>query len=180
RRRCRLAAGDPAADGGVGGGATVEGVNVGGILLGYLAVLVFGVASVVALGLCLAQLTRAARVVFASGLLGATLVAALAALSFLQREFNPAGSEALIVLAALTLLLAGVGQFVAALGSPRAYAAALGCAAASLALLSAPALATDALGTPVVHQVLGARSRSLPGVSLGLALSLLLAVLTLL
>src|SRR5262249_17487278 len=178
RRRCRLAAGDPAADGGVGGGATVEGVNVGGLLLGYLAVLVFGIASVVALGLCIARLTRAARIVFASGLLGATLIAALAALSFLQREFHPQGNKALIVLAALTLLLAGLGQFVAALRSPRTYAAALGCAAASLAFLSAPVLGTEVLGTPVVHQVLGARSLSLPGVSLGLALSLLLAVLT--
>jgi hypothetical protein len=116
----------------VRGGATVEGVNLGGIFLGYLAALVFGGTSLMAVGLLIARLTKAALVVFASGLLCATVIAALAALSFLRREFNQEGSGAMIVLAALTLLLAGAGQFVAALRSPRCYAAAFGCAAGSI------------------------------------------------
>ena len=116
------------------------------ILLGYLAVLAFGIASLVALGLRIARLTRGARITFAAGLLVATAIAALATLSFLERGqgFYEEGSEPRIVLLALTLLVAGAGQFVAALQSPRTYAAALACAAGSLVLLAAPLLGGDA------------------------------------
>src|SRR5206468_3198240 len=50
-------------------GATVEGVNLGGFLLGFLGVIVFGFTSIVALGLLIARKTTVARIVFAAGLL---------------------------------------------------------------------------------------------------------------
>ncbi len=109
----------------------MEGVNLGGILLGFVSVLVLGGAAVLALGLLLARLYQAARLLFASGLLVAALIAAVAALSFLERECDREG-EILIGVTALSLLLAGVGQFVAALRSPRLYPVALGFAASSL------------------------------------------------
>jgi hypothetical protein len=110
----------------------VEGVNMGGFLLGFLAVLVFGAVSLLAVGLLLARLYRAARIVFACGLCCATVIAALAALSFLAREYHPEGNEVRIVLGALTLLLVGAGPLLAAFRSPGAYGAALGCAAGAL------------------------------------------------
>jgi multisubunit Na+/H+ antiporter MnhC subunit len=61
----------------------VEGMNVGGIILGYLAVLVIGVAALVGIGLLIARQTRAARRLFAVGLVSAAIIAALAILSFL-------------------------------------------------------------------------------------------------
>jgi hypothetical protein len=122
----------------------VEGLNVGGFLLGYLAVFVFAGTSLVALGLLIVGLTKSARIVFAAGLLTADGIAAVATLSFLAREFNPGGSDsAVIALSALSLLLAGTGQFIAALRKPRAYPAALACAAVSLILVAAPLLSGD-------------------------------------
>jgi hypothetical protein len=114
----------------------VEGVNIGGILLGYVAVLVFGVTSLVALGLLIARL-KAALIVFAAGMLCADLIAALAVLSCL--EFNPDASEtAEIVLATLSLVLSGTGQFIAALRRGWVYVVALGCAGASIVFLVFP------------------------------------------
>jgi hypothetical protein len=114
----------------------VEGMNIGGILLGYLAVLVFGVTSLVALGLLIARL-KAALIVFAAGLLCADLIATLAALTCLG--FSHDGSEtAEIVLAALSLVLSGTGQFIAALRRGWVYAVALGCAAGSMVFVTAP------------------------------------------
>jgi hypothetical protein len=53
----------------VRGGATVEGVNVGAILLGYLGIAVFGLTSLTALGLLIARQAKAALITFAAGLL---------------------------------------------------------------------------------------------------------------
>jgi hypothetical protein len=165
----------------VRGGAIVEGMNVGAILLGFLGVLVVGLTALVAFGLLIARKTRAALVTFTAGLLGATVLAALATLSFLQKGngFYEEGSEPMIVLTVLSLLLAGGGQFITALRQPRIYGAAFGCAAGSMAFQAAPFLGLDALGMDGARRALAVRSLSLPGVSLGLALSLLLAVLSL-
>jgi hypothetical protein len=131
----------------------VEGVNVLGILLGYLAVLALGGPSLAALGLLIARKTKMARIFFAAGLLAAGAIAAAATLTFLAREYNPDGRETpWIVLSALSLLLAGAGQFVAALRGPWAYAAAQGCAAGSLALLASPSLSGD-WGGPVLSGI---------------------------
>jgi hypothetical protein len=117
----------------------VEGVNMGAILLGYLGISVFGLTSLTALGLLIARRARAARVTFAAGLLVTAGIAALAALSFLQKGhgFYVEGSEPVIVLMALSLVVAGTGQFVAALQVPQTYAAAFGCAVGSMVFLAA-------------------------------------------
>lgn len=158
----------------------MEGVNFAAILLGYLAAFVFGVTSLVAFGLWIGGRNQAARVIFAAGLLSLAVLAALATLSFLQRGhgFNPEGGEPTLVLAALSLLLAGAGQLVAALRDDGRYGPALGCAAGALALLGASVLGGDLFGMPAVPNVLAVRSLSLPWVHLGLALGLLLAVLS--
>ena len=122
----------------------MEGVNFARILLGYLAILLLAITSLVALGLLIARLTSAARILFAAGLLSATLVAAFATLTFLEGGRPEPQESLLLVLTALTLLLAGAGQFVASLRDPRTYAAALACAAGSLLLLASPMLGGDA------------------------------------
>jgi hypothetical protein len=155
----------------------VEGVNIGAFLLGYLGILVFGITSLVALGLRITRRTREALLTFAAGLLSMTLIAAVAILSFLL--FYEEGREPTIMIMALSLLVAGGGQFIAALRSPGSYGVAFGWAAGSLAFQAAPFLGIDAVGMRGAGQVLGVRSLSLPGVNLGLALSLLLAVLSL-
>jgi hypothetical protein len=162
--------------------ATVEGVNGGAILLGFLGILVLGITSLVALGLLIARRTRRALNTFAAGLLGTAVITAVAILSFLQKGqgFNQEGNEPTIVLMALSLLLAGAGQFSAAYRNSGTYGVAFGCAAGSMLFQAAPLLGMDALGMDGAQQVLGVRSLSLPGLSLGLALSLLLAVLSLL
>lgn len=122
----------------------MEGMNITGLLLGYLAVFVFGGALLVALGLLLAGLTRAAKFLFAGGFLLAALIAAVAALSFLDPQFNHGNESSeifLLVLAvALVFLLVGAGQFIAAFRGPGRYAAALACALAALAIGTAAGL----------------------------------------
>ena len=48
-------------------GATVEGLNIGGILLLYLSLIVFGIGTLGAIGLWIGRLPRAALLTFASG-----------------------------------------------------------------------------------------------------------------
>jgi hypothetical protein len=55
----------------------VEGLNIAAILLGYLGVLVFAIVALVALGLLIARLFRAAMITFASGWLCGARGAAL-------------------------------------------------------------------------------------------------------
>ena len=124
----------------------MEGVNVGGIMLGYLSLLVLAVGALAALALLPFRLFTAARVVFACGLLAGCLIAAVAVATCLQQEYRPDGQEALILVAALTLAVAGGGPFVAALRSSCGYGAALACAVASLLLLASPLLNGDFTG----------------------------------
>jgi peptidoglycan/LPS O-acetylase OafA/YrhL len=116
----------------------VEGMNITGLLLGYLAVFVLGGALLVALGLLVAGLTRASKFLFASGFLLAALIAAVAALSFLDPQFNHGDDSTetflLVLGVAVIFLLAGAGQFIAAFRGPRRYAAALACALVALAI----------------------------------------------
>lgn len=116
----------------------MEGLNVGGFLLGYIAVLVFGIVSLVALGLLIGRLTRASRILFASGLFLASLIAVVAILSFLSPSYHPGETWPLLVLAVLALSAAGSGQFIAALRSTRVFAASICCAAISFLLLTVP------------------------------------------
>jgi hypothetical protein len=115
-------------------------MNMGGLLLGYLAVFVLGGAILVALGLLLAGQGKIARFVSAGGFLLATLIMAVAALSFLEPEFRHDESAAFILVVAAILFLAGAGQFIAAFRGPGRYAAALACALGSLAIGTAVAV----------------------------------------
>ena len=121
----------------------MEGVNMGGILLGYLACFVLALALLLSLGLLVAALTKAARMVCASGLLAATAIAALAALAFFDSTPNERTSNLTIALAALALLLAGAGPFVGALRSGRVFGVALGYATVALLLAASPLLGGD-------------------------------------
>src|SRR5262249_27480490 len=90
-------------------GETVEGFTgriVAGLLLGYLAFLVFAIVSLVALGLWIGRRTRAARITFAAGLLSATALLAVAALTFLGGEALEQPFSATVVLSVLALLVA--------------------------------------------------------------------------
>jgi hypothetical protein len=132
----------------------MEGINVLGLLLGFLAVLVFGMAALVALGLWMARRKNAAIIVFAAGWLSASLIGVVTALTCLEHDFNREGSDTpLILLAALSFFLSGVGQFVAARRRPWIYAVALGCAAGSILflLLATGLLSADVFGNLDFH-----------------------------
>jgi hypothetical protein len=161
----------------------VEGVNVGGFLLGYLSLFVLALAVLMALGFLVAGLTQAARILYANGLLVAALIGAFATLSFLSREFHPEGNVAAIGLTALSLSLVGGGPFIAALRGTRAYAAVVACAVGSLLLLASPVLGGDAVGRiPGVTRLLGAigfvplAAAALLLAAAGIALAILLPV----
>jgi hypothetical protein len=133
----------------------VEGVNMLALLLGNLALVIFGMALFVAFGLLVARMTKAARLFFAVAVLCASVIAAVAILTFLQPEFHETELGTRIVLPALTFLLAGAGQFVAALRNSRTYAAAVACAVGALLLLTAPWLG-DVLRIPGGYYLLTA------------------------
>jgi hypothetical protein len=122
-------------------------MNMLAFLLGYLAILVFAITSLVALGLLIARLIAPARILFAAGLACAAGIAGVALLSFHQEDFRDEASVPMIALTALSFLLAGTGQLVAAIRSPRTYGAAFGCAAASIVIVVAfPFLGADIIG----------------------------------
>ena len=125
----------------------MEGVNLGGFMWAMVGFLLFGVTSLVAVGLQIARQARPAMIVFAAGWLCAAGILALATLTFLDRQFHPDGHEALIVLTALSVLLGGAGQFVAALRGGHVYGRAVGCAAVALVVLTAALMA----GTEVLY-----------------------------
>ncbi len=75
--------------------------------------------------------------------LGAVLIAALGVLTFLGREYRQGESAATFVVIAASLCLAGAGQFVGALRNGQTFAAAFGCSAVSLLLVSAPLFGSD-------------------------------------
>ncbi|HEV8059899.1 MAG TPA: hypothetical protein VGP68_08500 [Gemmataceae bacterium] len=129
-----------------------------GILFWYLAVLVFTITSLVALGLLLARRTRAARIVFATGL----LCPAVSTLPVFLGWLEPAADDShsgdsmpmvLLVLAELSILLAGAGQFIASLRSGLAYAMALGCALGATGFVAAAGLCESDVG----YRILGGK-----------------------
>ena len=160
----------------------MTGVNMGGLLLGMVALVVAGLVGLVALGLVIAGRWKPARITFASGVLAGCLIAAAATLTWLQRGmgFHREGDEPVIVLVALCLAVVGAGQFAAALRDGRAYAVAIGLAGGSAACVGALAAGAEAVGLRFVEQALTWASPSLPWLSVGLALGLLLALLVVL
>jgi hypothetical protein len=115
----------------------VEGLNVGGILLGYVAVLLCGVTSLAALVLLITRKFRGARILFATGVASANFIFSMAALTFLQPQYRQDASVAMIVLIGLSLLLAGSGQLIAAFRNGATYAAAFACTATAMLILIA-------------------------------------------
>ena len=107
------------------------GGNLYAMILAGGGLMLFGVTAMAALLLLIVRLTRAALIVFAAGCLGAAAFLSLVPVSFLHPMFG-SDRHMLIVLAALAVLVEGVGQFVAALRSGRAYGWAVGFAAAGL------------------------------------------------
>lgn len=159
----------------------MEGINFVGILLACLGVIVAVGGCLVALGLAVARQSNAARIVCAAGLFCAAAIGAYAAFTYLD---DISDRKATIVLPVMCLLLAGCGQFVAALYNPRMYRAALSCGAGTVAFLMVPDLKLDVARTYVpgaqfIHHVLSTETQSLPGVTLALAVALLLAGLSL-
>src|SRR6516162_7752968 len=159
-------------------GATVEGLNIGGIMLLYLSLIVFGIGTLGAVGLWIGRLPRAALLTFASGQLFSAIIAAFATLTFLGREFHHEDENmGMILLIATILLLAGSGQFIAAIRCPRYYGAALACGAASILFLAGSSRAGVDwiwIGNS------GMRFQSRPGIALLLAVAcLVIAVLPL-
>ena len=141
----------------------MEGINIGGILILYLSVLVFGTGSLSGLVLWLAGRSRTALLTFAGGQLLTAVIAAFAVLTFLGREFHGDENTGMILLITTILLLAGGGQFLAALRCPRSYGVALACGASSILFLAGGSLSADWIGISGLH------FQSRPGMSLLLA-----------
>jgi hypothetical protein len=150
-----------------------------GVLLIYLALAVFGITSIVALGLSIAGRTRAALILFASGLLFLSFVTGFVPLMAFMDAINDPNSqlkladEALFGMVALGLFLAGTGQFIAAIRKPRSYLAVFRCMIGSLLFLGCAAFAE----ADFFARLLGDFNRFIPEKKLPLAMaSLLLAV----
>jgi hypothetical protein len=153
-----------------GGGQAVEGISpllLLGVLLFYLGVLVCASTSLAAVVLLLVRWTKEARIVFAVGLLCLVVAALPVFLGLLQqlvRDFRGFGHGmlplVLLVLAELTLVLAGFGQFIASLRSGRAYAVALGCALGAVALIAVAARCEEraSLHRALVFEIAGGQS----------------------
>jgi hypothetical protein len=141
-----------------------------GALLCCLGVLVCASTSLAAVVLLLVRWTKEARIVFAAGLLClavATLPVFLGLLEQLARDvrnFDHFDRRVVplvvLVFAALTLLLAGFGQFIASLRSGRAYAVALGCALGAVALIAVAARCEEraSLHRDLVFEIAGGQS----------------------
>lgn len=121
----------------------MEGLNIGALLVGYLAVGAFALWSLATFGVLLAGRGRVARIMFAGGLFGAALLIAAAILTFLMPEYRSQATAWLVVVTALSLFLSGIGQFLASLRSAWGYAVAFAFAAASMLLVSSPMFSGD-------------------------------------
>src|SRR5262245_30394678 len=156
-------------------------MNGAAILLTLLGTLLFGITILLALVLLAARKISAARITLAGGLLDVAITASLATLSYLEpgMGYRPEGAEHLLVITALILLLTGAGQFIAALRSSRTYGVTIACAAISLVFLATGVSEFYPEQPNVIEQILGSRSLSPPSISVGMAVSLLLAVIAL-
>jgi hypothetical protein len=127
----------------------MEGVNVGGILIGYVGLVDLGTATLIALGLLAVRRSPSARFVFASGLFSSAVLWTIAVLGFLQRGMHVDRHWTAIILAAAVLLLSGTGQFIAAVRNPQVYGTALVCTLCAMGLLALPTLVSEL--TAIVH-----------------------------
>src|SRR5262245_5759469 len=139
-------------------------MNIAGLLLGFVAALVLGGTSLVAIGLWIARRSDQALRLFAIGLMLTAVVAAFAVLSFLAREINDPPPAVICLLTALSLVMGGAGQAIAARQGRRTYSAALVCTLGSIVFVVAAFMVTE-----YGQYVLNARNLSLSAVSLLLA-----------
>jgi hypothetical protein len=171
------------------GRQAVEGMSpmfIWGVLLSYLAILVLAMTSLVAFGLLLARRTRAARIVFAAGLVCpalATLPVFLTWFGDLAAHFRSGDSAplVLVVLAELSILVAGFGQFMASLKNARAYARSLGCALGATFLVAVAGLSGAEFGFLILGGQLASTLTKLPLELVGLFMavaSLMIAILS--
>jgi hypothetical protein len=148
-----------------------------GMLLVFGALAVFGVTSLAALGLSIAGRTRTALIVFASGLLLLAVITSfvplMAFIDALHDQNLRLEDEALFGMVAMTLFLAGTGQFVAALRKPQSYAVVFGFLVGSLALLVVASFGE----TDFLANVLGDFNRLIPDKRLPLAMASLFLAL---
>jgi len=142
----------------------VEGMNIAGLLLGFVAALVLGGTCLVAIGHWIARRSDQGLRLFAIGLLSTAVVAAFAVLSFLAREINDPPPTVICLLTALSLVVGGSGQFVANRQGRGAYGAALVCTLGSIGFVVAAFMVTE-----YGQYVLNARNLCLSGLSLVLA-----------
>jgi hypothetical protein len=113
----------------------VEGMNWTAVMLVSLGLVVLTGAGLVSSGLMIAGRSNAARLFAAGGLLSAALLSAVAILSFFWENDHSGISGPMKALSSLSLSLAGIGQFVAALRNLWTYAVAAGCALLSVTFL---------------------------------------------
>ncbi len=132
-----------------------------------------------ALGLSIAGRNRAALILFASGLLLLSFMTAFVGLwAFMdaitdQNNRLTVEDEALFGMVALSLFLAGTGQFVAATRKPRSYLVVFGCMIVSLLFLGFASFAE----ADFFANLLGDFNRFLPEKKLPLAMASFLLAL---
>ena len=115
----------------------MEGMNIGAMYLLGLVVLVAGLLSIVSLVSLLLGKFGLARLAFATGVLASSVLAALASLTYLTDvgRFSPPGAGLIFTAMAAALLLAGWGQFRAAIAFPGRYFVSLALSLAAVGLL---------------------------------------------
>jgi hypothetical protein len=135
-------------------------MNMLAILLGELSVLVLGITGVAACVLLIIRKTRTAWKTMSFGILFTAVSAAIASLSFLEKGmgYGSDGNEAWIALMALSLLLAGSGQFIAAFQNFQTSAIALGCAVGAVAFLIGSSRAENHMPLAVASLLLAVAS----------------------
>ena len=116
----------------------MEGVNFLPIMATFLAFLIFGITTLVAIGMLFFQKSRQARLLFSGGFLCGTVIVALSLLSFFERQYRHNNSTTLIVISIVTLCLAGAGQYLAARRNGLTFVMAFACSTIALILMCYP------------------------------------------
>lgn len=116
----------------------MEGMYFGAIWFGLLALIIAGTSALVALAFAAAGRAGQARLILATSLFASAALAAFASLSFLPHagQNAPQGVGMVFTMTAAALLLAGFGQFRAAIAFPGRYFASLALSLLAVGMLS--------------------------------------------
>ena len=130
----------------------MEGMNLGARYLVALGLLLAGLALLVAVVSLLAGKIKSARLAFATGLLAPAILAALASLTYLTDvgQSSPRGAGLIFTTMAAVLLLAGWGQFRAAIAFPSRYFISLALSLAAVGLFPLAIPIGDLFGASAV------------------------------